>query len=315
MISKNWQLFRKAKLEEAVKGAWQWDLPGQASKFAWLEDLAFLWDHFWWFYVFSLRLISFFFRFFMFISLRLPCVEDCTGRALHSLTVVSLQEVVWPAIEFVTLDVTQHFQYQLPIVQVGQGRRGYNIYIYLMYEMYSSLLLRKLARRGGCSSRGWQRCCSISWIRHFTQIIQLKLRPCVYPPSCRCIHWLSRKMCKNWAKEGAQKISRKLSSRYVCFTNSGTTAATATTQNLLACFVWLWSLQIYAEANPWTEMDRSAAFMPCVDAKRIFCHGAMNSFFSRSFFFSDEILSLRCFIFYSAWVQNQWVLLALVRQW
>lgn len=70
----------------------------------------------------------------MFISLRLPCVEDCTGRALHSLTVVSLQEVVWPAIEFVTLDVTQHSQYQLPIVQVGQGRRGYNIYIYLMYE-------------------------------------------------------------------------------------------------------------------------------------------------------------------------------------
>lgn len=150
----------------------------------------------------------FFLLFFMFISLRLPCVEDCTGRALHSLTVVSLQEVVWPAIEFVTLDVTQHSQYQLPIVQVGQGRRGYNIYIYLMYEMYSSLLLRKLARRGGCSSRGWQRrCCSISWIRHFTQIIQLKLRPCVYPPSCRCIHWLSRKMCKNWAMEGAKNQS------------------------------------------------------------------------------------------------------------
>ena len=58
----------------------------------------------------------------MFISLRLPCVEDCTGRALHSLTVVSLQEVVWPAIEFVTLDVTQHFQYQLLIVQFGQRR-------------------------------------------------------------------------------------------------------------------------------------------------------------------------------------------------
>ena len=83
----------------------------------------------------------------------------------------------------------------------------------------------------------------------------------------------------------APKISRKLSSRYVCFTNSGTTAATATTQNLLACFVWLWSLQIYAEANPWTEMDRSAAFMPWVDAKFIFCHGAMNNLFSCSDFF------------------------------
>lgn len=113
----------------------------------------------------------------------------------------------------------------------------------------------------------------------------------------------------------APKISCKLSSRYVCFTNSGTTAATATTQNLLACFVWLWSLQIYAEANPWTEMDRSAAFMPWVDASSFSVMEQWTTFFLVRIFFSDEILSLRCFIFYSVWVQNQWVLLALVRQW